>query len=440
MKRKVLSFVLALCLALFPAACSADTETSSGGGPEETSSLKTESGASKEDVSRAESSGGETDAGTSAQALTVPAHVQAAIDASGHLTTGEYFLAQDGSILCLDEPSSGGDIYQYCTAYAALPKVKKLVESCSSFDLFALTESGELYYRDTKVLDGVRDMVYKTNNVNECAYAVTADNLYRVTVQKTAKVNETLRADNPERYTDVGEDTVCCAGTIFVDNFVNQGKTTSGPFASISAARSDFSVVTADGKIYRALDFPEEYESTPSVCSWDDVVLFDARKNMLSSFGDDERESEVSAAAILADGSVVAEGTYAEEILSWGELSYISLADPVVAGLKPDGTLKIAGAAVQEAAEEVGKWKDIVAVKASTDGSDSETGVVSAMDKNGDWFYIRFSSEGTIYDSFRLSPSEGIVAGKKRVFKFTPDGGVYVADGDSGGWEAYEVE
>ena len=380
------------------------------------------------------------DAKDADQALAAPDHVQAAIDAAGHLTTGGYFLAQDGSVLTLDKYSPGKDGYIYSTTYAALPNVKKLVESCSSFDLFALTESGELYFRDTKVLDGVLDMVYKTNNVNECGYAVTADNLYRVTVEKTADVNDVLRTDNPERYTDVGEYTVCCAGTIFVDNFMNKGKTTKGPFVSISAARSDFSVVTAGGKVYRALDYPEDYEAAPSVEDWENVALFDARKNMLSSFGDDERKSEVTAAAILADGSVVAEGTYAEEILSWGGLSYLSLADAVVVGLKPDGTLKIAGAAVQEAAAEIAGWTDIVAVKATQDGSSSETGVISAMDKNGDWYYIRFSEEGTVYDNFRLSVTDGIVAGERRIYKYTSDGNVYVTDGDSNGWEPYEAD
>ncbi len=413
MKKRILPFMLALCLSL----------TACGGGAK---------------PGAASASG--ADAKDAVKALTVPDHVQAAIDAAGHLTTGGYFLAQDGSVLTLDKYSPGKDGYIYSTTYAALPNVKKLVESCSSFDLFALTESGELYFRDTKVLDGVLDMVYKTNNVNECGYAVTADNLYRVTVEKTADVNDVLRTDNPERYTDVGEYTVCCAGTIFVDNFMNKGKTTKGPFVSISAARSDFSVVTAGGKVYRALDYPEDYEAAPSVEDWENVVLFDARKNMLSSFGDDERKSEVTAAAILADGSVVAEGTYAEEILSWGGLSYLSLADAVVVGLKPDGTLKIAGAAVQEAAAEIAGWTDIVAVKATQDGSSSETGVISAMDKNGDWYYIRFSEEGTVYDNFRLSVTDGIVAGERQVYKYTSDGNVYVTDGDSNGWEPYEAD
>ena len=413
MKKRILPFMLALCLSL--TACGGGAKPGAGSA----------SGADAKDA---------------VKALTVPDHVQAAIDAVGHLTTGGYFLAQDGSVLTLDKYSPGKDGYIYSTTYAALPNVKKLVESCSSFDLFALTESGELYFRDTKVLDGVLDMVYKTNNVNECGYAVTADNLYRVTVEKTADVNDVLRTDNPERYTDVGEYTVCCAGTIFVDNFMNKGKTTKGPFVSISAARSDFSVVTAGGKVYRALDYPEDYEAAPSVEDWENVVLFDARKNMLSSFGDDERKSEVTAAAILADGSVVAEGTYAEEILSWGELSYLSLADAVVVGLKPDGTLKIAGAAVQEAAAEIAGWTDIVAVKATQDGSSSETGVISAMDKNGDWYYIRFSEEGTVYDNFRLSVTDGIVAGERRVYKYTSDGNVYVIDGDSNGWEPYEAD
>lgn len=422
MKKRVLPFVLALCLLFALSACNGGSGAGNKSG-DEASSRKADSK--------------ETESGAESRALKAPDHVQAAIDAAGHLTTGEYFLAQDGTVLTLQEPDRGG-VSEFCTAYAALSQVKKLVIPCSQTEVFALTESGELYYKDTKILDGVLDMVYKTNNVNQEAYAVTEDNLYSIIVRDTADVISTLREKNPDNYIDVNGKTVSCIGSIFVERFRNQGKPARGRFTSISASRSDFSVVSADGKVYRNMDNPEDYESTPSIFDWENVVLFDARKDMLSSAGDSERKVDVTAAAILADGSVVAEGTYAEDILSWGELSYLSLADPVIVGLTPEGTLKVAGGAVENVAQELAGWTDIVAVKASSDSSGS--GIINAMDKEGTWYYLRSDSSGEIYKNIRLSVTDGASPESGSAYKFTPDGSIYRTTWDNTSWIPYEAD
>lgn len=68
---------------------------------------------------------------------------------------------------------------------------------------------------------------------------------------------------------------------------------------------------------------------------WKDAVVMDCMKN--------EYEGTSCIAAIAADGTVYATGDYADEILSWGELAYITMNDSIIAGLKKDGTLAFTG-------------------------------------------------------------------------------------------------
>ena len=69
--------------------------------------------------------------------------------------------------------------------------------------------------------------------------------------------------------------------------------------------------------------------------SWKDLVVMDCMTNI------DTDKSCI--AGISADGKVYAAGDYADEILSWGELAYITMDENIIVGMKKDGYLAFAG-------------------------------------------------------------------------------------------------
>ena len=102
-----------------------------------------------------------------------------------------------------------------------------------------------------------------------------------------------------------------------------------------------------EGTLYTVFEpgFVDEYWDTElsfedvwpgcEIEGWKDVVVMDCMKN--------ESEGTSCIAAIAADGTVYATGDYANEILSWGDLAYITMNHSIIVGLKKDGTLKFAG-------------------------------------------------------------------------------------------------
>lgn len=111
--------------------------------------------ASEEEASGEEASGQERvsdedgdDSGERADGGSLEASeaVKKAMDAADTLTTGEYFLLPDGSVV-----TRGETIDNFAGDYAALPDVKKIADSSSQMELLALTEGGDLYFHQTKL-------------------------------------------------------------------------------------------------------------------------------------------------------------------------------------------------------------------------------------------------------------------------------------------------
>lgn len=168
-----------------------------------------------------------------------------------------------------------------------------------------------------------------------------------------------------------------------------------------------------------------------SFFTWDNIAVFAAQKRMLTSLYDDQRETEITAAAILADGTVMAEGVYAEDILSWGELSYITMSDSLIIGLTPDGSLKVTGSAAEYVASDLAAWQNIVAVKVG--GTSKVERVINAIDGDGNCYQLRFDSRWSDNDICIVSPVDGLLEGTTACFKYCPDGSVLRA-GSDGGW------
>ena len=96
-----------------------------------------------ESTGREESVAETTDDGVSplgSDGAQASADILNAIAESDKLTTGNYLLMEDGSIVVRGESygSFAGD-------YAALQNVSKIADSSSEMELFALTEEGDLY-------------------------------------------------------------------------------------------------------------------------------------------------------------------------------------------------------------------------------------------------------------------------------------------------------
>ena len=367
------------------------------------------------------------DPGSTAGPAETIQRVKDAREAASALTTGTLFLLKDGSVLITDRQG-----LDFAKEYAALPGLKKIIDSCSEMEMFALTENGEVYYHGAKIMDGVLDGAYSTTNVNQTAVAVTQDAVYKL--YKASQVNAALREMNPEGYTDVNGEVISHYEQYpdtYKDQTVLKGGAAVGPFAGVSAEKGDFFILSADGKIYAD---SEDYKEM-TFFSWENAAVFEVQKRVLTNRDSGNRETEITAAAILADGTVLAEGAYADEILSWGELNDISMSGTLIVGLKPDGTLRVAGADAEHVEQDLAAWQNIAAVKVG--GTSKIDQVVNAIDTEGNCYELQFDAHWSENNVYRISPADGTGGTFYPFYKCAPDGTVYTI-GSDGTWELYE--
>ena len=133
-------------------------------------------------------------AGTPQAETAIVDYVAAAMKAGDCLTSSNYFLAEDGSVLTCKEDSWG----DFAADAATVANKKKLAVSASRMTVFTLTRDGDLYYRKEKVAEGVEDIVYATTNVNEEGRFLSGDKVYRVSCTDAGNVNAALRESSPE--------------------------------------------------------------------------------------------------------------------------------------------------------------------------------------------------------------------------------------------------
>ncbi len=348
--------------------------------------------------------------------------IRQAMEAADTLTAGGYFLMSDGSVV-----TRGKSFENFAGDYAALPGVRKIADSSSEMQLFALTEEGDLYFHQTKILSGVTDVAFSTTNVNQVAVCICGEKIYVVTVHDASDVDPADRSSAPDRYFDVGDKTV-----FYYENnmrYANLGsekqERAEGEFVTLGAEKNDMIVVNSEGEIF----MDNNWGSSPEYVGmeffgWKDIVRIDAAKVK----GD---ETELTVAGLQKDGTVLACGTYADEVLSWGKLNDISMDSGLIVGLTPEGTLKVTGSAAEFVKNDIADWTEIVGVKA---GNLQGTAVINAVDKSGNFYHLEYDDHWTENNVTKGSLENGCVDGNSWWYRYSPEGTVYRTGQAEGGW------
>lgn len=296
------------------------------------------------DAGDGQKTGGE--ASSVAAPVEVVAHVQSAIDASNLLTAAAVAIVPGEGVI-----SCGGTADDYMPMYSMLD-LKKLAISNSGSTALALTNNSELYFKNIPVAEGVSDIVYATTNMNEEGWYATSDGDVYCIYNQDGQINSYL----------VWEGT--------------------SPVSAIGVEKHDVFIAFEDGFV-STNGSSEHWSKCADFMNWSGgIAVIDASKVMNA-----DRFGEVdyaTVAAITADGRTLAVGDFADEILGWGELSYISMNDGVIVGLKPDGTLRVAGPYAQLLNDGgLGTLDNISGVKVMD-------GIVSAVDTSGNYYFLQY--------------------------------------------------
>ena len=381
-----------------------------------------------------------TEAPTAQPKVEIVDYVQTAMDAAARLSGSVYFVAEDGSVIV---PSGYDNEYsdnEFLPIYAALPNVRRIVASSSCSAVYALTDEGDVYFHDVKVAEGVTDFVYATTNSSESGIFISGDQACNIDVEDTEWVNPNLREMYPEKYMDVGGGKTI-SKYVWNPNFYNYAGESKEKLAlegvalsSVSVDKHDYLVLTESGRVFMDNNSgnSEEYE-TMEFFGWENMAVIDAAKRM----GTGENRGNVetlTVAGIQADGTVLACGDYAEEILSWGPLSYISMDDGLIVGLTKEGTLRVTGQDAEEVAEFIGQWTGIVGVKV---GNETDVKIINAVDAEGNFYYLETCFRWTTESADFISPEKGC-SGENYFYKYCPDGTVYECDPGIGEWVLFE--
>lgn len=330
--------------------------------------------------------------------LEVVDHVKAAMEASNHLTTSNYLLAKDGSVIVMREYND-----ENALIYAKMPGVKKLCASASGSKLFALTEDNCLYQGETKLAENVTDVDYATTNSNEAGRLLIGSDIFRHDSMgmRSSPVNE-----------------------YFLQHKTDGNVKISGTPAYMCVDKHDFIVVTDTGEVY--LDATNEVYIDHECFSWKNMAMADIARAMSW----DGKFLSLTIAGIQADGTVMASGDYAADILGWGELSYLAMGNTIIAGLKKDGTVVVTGQSAEGMGEIVSGWSNIVAIEVGYGARFGD--FISAMDADGNFYYASYYQNS--YQSYTVSPDDGVTG--TYACKYTPDGTLYYAD--EGAWSVSE--
>lgn len=368
------------------------------------------------------------DSASGGESLTVTEGIQKAMDAADSLTTGEYFLLPDGSVV-----TRGETLDNFAGDYAASPDVKKIADSSSQTELLVLTEGGDLYFHQTKILSGIKDVVYSTTNVNQTAVCISDDTIYYVTVRDPADVSARLRETKPETYFDVGDKTIHYfeSNYSFSDLSEEDMALAEGTYASLGAEKRDFFLLNDTGQVYmdNSDGVSTEYVGMEFL-DWDNMALIDAAKYRVGGDALDP-EWELTVAGIQGDGTVKACGFYADEILSWGNLNDIVMDDGLIVGLTPEGTLKVTGTLAQYVQEDLAAWTNLVGVKV---GNHTGTVVVNAVDADGTFYHLQYDDTKSENLVVIMSAEGGCKDETSWWYRYSPDGTVSRSGGGNG-WE-----
>ncbi len=374
--KRILSLILALITVFSLASCGASTP-------------------SGDNVGNVDGNGKDKNKVTTVEAADF---IKAAMEKNKHLTQANFFFVEDGTILTL-----GGDSEKrYAGEFVKLTGVKQLIAG-AGLDAYALTGSGELYGQYGKIADNVSIMQSCTTNSNVESFCVIDNRLVNI-----ASYTNLDKSHN--------------------EQFKNypSGDTASGDIVFMEVDKHDFIVLNSEGKFF-ANWISEEYGQL-DYTSFEGLVVVDIAKKMVTL------KSEVQSltvAGIKADGTPVATGTYAQDILSWGKLADLAMSGGLIVGLTADGKVKMTGDYAEKMKDIVEGWTNIVAIEAGYANGNFIDNIISAIDSEGTFHYACIMNEYNNPEFGSLSV-DGVVG--KSSHKYTADGIEYYTDYE-GKWQ-----
>jgi len=99
------------------------------------------------------------------------------------------------------------------------------------------------------------------------------------------------------------------------------------------------------------------------------------------------------------------------------------MSEGMIVGLTADGKLKMTGKYAEKMKPIVDGWSNIVAVEAGYANVNFTDRILTAMDENGNFYYVNLFNIKADAESGMISANN--VTGEKYCWKYTPDGKIY---------------
>lgn len=354
----------------------------------------------KEETNSKESSGEVVELGGGK--VTVIQEIANAREEANCLSGSYFLLAEDGSVITLGDDSDE----DFAEIYAKIQGVKKLSLTNVGSAVVALTENGDLYYRDTVIGSNVKEVEYCTTNMNVEGFCLVGSDVMWITSDDVLH--------QYSRNSDF--------------KHIQTKEPISGELMSMEVDKHDFTVVNENGEVFVYYGGSSDAYASLDFSEFTEMAFVDIAKVM-----EDGEVKSLTVAGLKADGTTVAVGTYAQDILSWGKLAYLSMSDGMIVGLTTAGTLKMTGDYAEKMASVVEGWQNVTAVKVGNAQVNNVGSLITAKNQNGDFYYACLTDPRTSVQSGKISVTKG-ASGDRYCYKYAPNGTTYFSD--NGGWEA----
>lgn len=342
--------------------------------------------------------------------------IQKAIDHADLVPGYNLGLTPDGTILAL------GSEEEYVAAnfipYYQNMDLKKL--GILPLGCFALTKDNQLFYKDIKIQDEVACIELCTNNVNvDGMFLKTDGSLGNLLPNQGSEGNYDKIVGRSYTIEDLNEQLKQAReegmGDIYPEKL-------HGKLVSLSAENHEYLVLDEDGCLaILGADYEEwkDFDFT----EWTDIAAAD-----LALYSADTDVRVPTIAGIKQDGTLYAAGAFAEEILKWEKLSYISMSEGLIAGLTPEGKIKLTGQSADLVRQnsDVENWTDIIAVHVREEE-------LNAMTADGTLYCVAYDSAAGYVDTAVISEEKPDAS---KTCYMNRDGKGYV--GNDGVWKEAE--
>lgn len=284
----------------------------------------------------------------------------------------------------------------------AKPIIGKSVKKTCYFEnhnaLYCLTDDGKVYNGDNLVSDElvVRD--------------IAEHNIEDVAITEEGEVYRCELGTEPTRLVKGYEDKVCVAA-----NGEDNSIAADGTEGSISVCLS-----------------PEGHAVVEKFCSVGKELNLEGWKNIaVLKIALDVSENELTGVGIAGDGTVYATGDHADEVKSWGELSYVDTYKDEIFGLKKDGTVALTGNYISDKLKKVfAGLSDIIGMKISC-------GCFVALGKDGTLYVYPFGTGRMFYDFIVLTDKKNSNTYLEDIYRMDTNGTIWKAGAT---WEKVEEQ